>query len=361
MRLEAANRTNDKPASLAYAVGDVWELEGQPADDLTPPHVENFVVYNHRLLRKRVDPIPAIERFMPPHTGGIEALYDGLLQSTASGALYVATRTGMPPYSTLFWRPDQPLVKDTSGKRIRYRYPTGNGGFTLTYVGLEPPLETLPAGTLLRVSLAHWWRADDKPEDELRCYVQLSGWYGDVVTLAPALPDAQPDHPIAVAPAAQPTATRAPSAVASEELLATLKRVFGYDAFRPHQEEIIRSSLDGIDTLAILPTGSGKSLCYQLPALLRDGLTVVVSPLIALMQDQVDALWLLGAPAAHLNSTVAYSTYLETVRQLKRGAIKLLYLAPETLLRPGNACHAGRVQRHLPDDRRGALYFTMGA
>ena len=92
--------------------------------------------------------------------------------------------------------------------------------------------------------------------------------------------------------------------------------------------------LAGRDTLAIMPTGGGKSLCYQLPALLFDGLTVVVSPLISLMQDQVDALRELGVPAAFLNSTVDYHTYVETAAAVREGRIKLLYLAPETLLRP---------------------------
>jgi ATP-dependent DNA helicase RecQ len=83
-----------------------------------------------------------------------------------------------------------------------------------------------------------------------------------------------------------------------------LKEVFGYDTFRPHQREIAESFLAGRDTLAILPTGAGKSLCYQLPAIVRDGLTVVVSPLIALMKDQVDQLTASGVAATFLNSSL---------------------------------------------------------
>ena len=88
------------------------------------------------------------------------------------------------------------------------------------------------------------------------------------------------------------------------ELLHTLKTTFGYDAFRPLQREIIETSLAGRDVFALLPTGGGKSLCFQLPALHRTGLTVVVSPLIALMKDQVDQLQAAGVSATYLNSTL---------------------------------------------------------
>src|SRR5512138_3645918 len=94
-------------------------------------------------------------------------------------------------------------------------------------------------------------------------------------------------------------------ATAESNLLDALKRYFGFDSFRPLQEQIIRDSLSGRDTFALLPTGGGKSLCFQLPALLRSGLTVVVSPLIALMKDQVDAAQENGIAAAFLNSTLS--------------------------------------------------------
>lgn len=113
-----------------------------------------------------------------------------------------------------------------------------------------------------------------------------------------------------------------------------LSQVFGYETFRPLQEEIITNILAQRDTLVIMPTGGGKSLCYQLPALLFDGLTLVVSPLIALMQDQVAALQSAGVAAAFLNSTLAAVDYHATLQAAKQGQLKLLYMAPETLLRP---------------------------
>lgn len=113
-----------------------------------------------------------------------------------------------------------------------------------------------------------------------------------------------------------------------------LKNVFGYDSFRPHQPEIIDNILNRRDTLVIMPTGGGKSLCFQLPALLFDGLTVVVSPLISLMKDQVDTLRELGVAAAFLNSSLSYTEDVSIRQHVRQGRIKLLYLAPETLLRP---------------------------
>lgn len=111
-----------------------------------------------------------------------------------------------------------------------------------------------------------------------------------------------------------------------------LKNTYGYSDFRLNQKDIIGSLLQGHDVLALMPTGGGKSLCYQIPALAREGVGIVVSPLIALMQDQVDALLQLGIRAAFLNSTQNYGTVLQVERELLDGEIDLLYVAPERLL-----------------------------
>jgi ATP-dependent DNA helicase RecQ len=117
-------------------------------------------------------------------------------------------------------------------------------------------------------------------------------------------------------------------------LVALLREHFGFDQFRPLQKEIIRSVLDGKDTFALLPTGGGKSLCYQLPALTDKGLTLVVSPLIALMKDQVDGLNAAGIPATFLNSSLSRPESAERIRGLWNGVYKLLYVAPERLMMP---------------------------
>lgn len=120
-------------------------------------------------------------------------------------------------------------------------------------------------------------------------------------------------------------------------MLEILKSYFGYDAFRPLQQEIISHCVAGKDALVLMPTGGGKSLCYQIPALLLHGTTIVVSPLIALMKDQVDALRANGVPAAYLNSALSPSEAHEVERRVLLGEIKLLYLAPERLTMPSTA------------------------
>ncbi|MFZ9914527.1 MAG: DNA helicase RecQ [Phycisphaerales bacterium] len=132
---------------------------------------------------------------------------------------------------------------------------------------------------------------------------------------------------------AMPPAADVP-ADAAAALPALLKRYFGYDAFRPLQREIMEQALAGRDTLAILPTGAGKSLCYQLPALAREGLTVVVSPLIALMKDQVDQLQAAGVAATALNSSLDASEARGRHAELWSGRTKILFVAPERLVAP---------------------------
>lgn len=117
-----------------------------------------------------------------------------------------------------------------------------------------------------------------------------------------------------------------------KEAKKTLKETFGYDTFRPLQEEVISQALKKKDALVIMPTGGGKSLCYQIPALIFDGLTIVVSPLISLMKDQVEQLREYGVTAVHLNSSLSPEAYGYNRRQVLNGKAKMLYIAPETLL-----------------------------
>ncbi|GAB3521207.1 DNA helicase RecQ [Phytohabitans suffuscus] len=142
----------------------------------------------------------------------------------------------------------------------------------------------------------------------------------------------------------------APAVDLETEALRVLRRVFGYDSFRGDQREIIEHVSGGGDALVLMPTGGGKSLCYQIPALVRDGTAVVISPLIALMQDQVDALRALGTRADFLNSTLDFDTRRAVEATFLAGDLDLLYLAPEALGTPG-------VQRLL--DRGNIALFAI--
>jgi ATP-dependent DNA helicase RecQ len=111
----------------------------------------------------------------------------------------------------------------------------------------------------------------------------------------------------------------------------TLKQYFGYDTFRPLQQEIIERVIEKKDCVVLMPTGGGKSLCFQLPALLQPGITIVVSPLISLMKDQVDALQAIGVNAAMINSSMTAGEILQVIEKIKNGQMKILYVAPERL------------------------------
>ena len=110
-----------------------------------------------------------------------------------------------------------------------------------------------------------------------------------------------------------------------------LKTRYGYDQFRFRQAEIVQNLIDGNDSLVLMPTGGGKSVCYQIPALVRDGVGIVISPLIALMQDQVNALKTMGIRASFLNSTQSFETRQQVEAQLLNNDLDLLYVSPERL------------------------------
>ncbi len=137
-----------------------------------------------------------------------------------------------------------------------------------------------------------------------------------------------------------------------DEARAALRQTFGYDDFRPGQSEVIGAVLDGDDVFAVMPTGSGKSMTYQLPALVDGGLTLIVSPLIALMHDQVQQMRAFGVEAATLNSTIAEPAARETWRKIRTGDLRLLFVSPERLLMDGcmeALCGAG-VRRLAVDE-----------
>ncbi len=329
VRLIAANAATNERAGMEYEIGEVWEIETAPVPEIVPPHVEDVLVLSAVRLRLSDKVEQTIRRFMPPVFGGPDQLFQGLVQATTAGALFVTERTGFPERSTMFWEPDQPLELDGTGKRIRYRYPTSAGGMTLAFVGFQEPVAEIPPRTLLRVSLAHQWRPKERPDEELRCYLQISGWF----QARERARSCGTTTPTAAVPGVTAPLTSA-LADPMSRALQVLRQTFGYSEFFPVQADVIRRILQGQDTLVVMPTGGGKSLCYQLPALILEGLTVVVSPLIALMQDQVRQLQELGIPAACLNHMVPLNDWTAITKSIRQGLTQLLYVAPETLLRP---------------------------
>lgn len=134
--------------------------------------------------------------------------------------------------------------------------------------------------------------------------------------------------------------------------LSVLKDYFGHDSFRDGQEQIVDALLDGRDALCIMPTGAGKSMCYQIPALLFDGVTIVVSPLISLMKDQVGSLVQSGVPAAYINSSLSYPQFLRVLSNVEHGKYKIIYVAPERLLTDGflGACKKIKISMVAVDE-----------
>ncbi len=141
---------------------------------------------------------------------------------------------------------------------------------------------------------------------------------------------------------------------------AALKTIFGYDDFRIGQEEVLSAVLAGEDVLAVMPTGSGKSMCYQLPAILQGGLTLVVSPLIALMRDQVQQMTAVGIAAATLNSTNDEAEARAVFDLIRADELRLLFVSPERLVGSGADGSAGPRRGDAACDRRGALRLAMG-
>lgn len=353
LRWDIANSPDQEDSVPSYEIGDVWRIHDYYVpNEIVAPHTEDIVVLQKERLRKSDKLVEAIEKLMPPVQGGIEQLYAGAVRVVENGILYIG-RDQIPEQSTLFWRPDRPLTLRGSTTKFRYVYASDQGEFHLTYKGLKPAAAILPANTLVRVSLARWWKPEDTINREERCHLQVSGWFDE--SSANELPldsSPPPEHypeeypneysgnytdnysesPVAVATPTRkaPPSTRVP---VTTDLPQLLHQYFGFREFRPYQQPIIESVLARRDTLVIMSTGAGKSLCYQLPALVFNGLTVVISPLISLMQDQVAHLTQFGIEAAALNSQLSEDERYDVLRKARTGQLRLLYLSPEMLVR----------------------------
>ena len=324
VRLIPFNADPHDGANREYEVGDIWEITAEPEISLTPPHNENIVVHQKQCLHTTKDTkdlVSAIELLMPPKTGDPRELYEGLLKTTGSGSLYVPAgddvfRLTAPRFGDRIDRLSEIQKESGYGTAI---LPKPGAGRSPSWVFKNPLRQFL----LVRSCVYHWHIGGDRKISPMQKNDTTRNSLGGFSkrknrrTLKP-LDDEQPS----------------PLSPSLQNSLEILQNVFGHKAFRPFQKDIIDHILTGQDALIVLPTGGGKSLCYQLPALMFEGVTVVVSPLISLMQDQVMQLQNRGIRAAFLNSTLSYSEQQTIMQRVKQGEIKLLYLAPETLVRP---------------------------
>ncbi len=176
LRLLQPNAYN-QPLDTPFDIGEIWEIQGRRRDDCIPPHVEDFLVTGMDLLGRE----PNLARFLAPRVrpwrGGAKVLFGGAIRFTSNHSGYICRQAQIPPCSTGFWIPDRKLTLDPRSEKATYHYARHHWICRLPYVGTDPAQDRIPAGTLLRVSLARWWRPEDAPEMEERCYLQLSGWY----------------------------------------------------------------------------------------------------------------------------------------------------------------------------------------
>jgi hypothetical protein len=172
LRLLQANGSN-QPANCPYQIGQYWDMTYVPRQNLTPPHVEDVLVNSIDNCRTVQDFKQFLLTYAPFYQGPVHGLFQGRINFTNAGGGYISHQNGLPTNSVGFWATPTDLQLSTNNGKPRYVTPFGFQSFP--YVGYEPPIQTIARGTLVRVSLARWWAPAE--DAEMRCYVQLSGWY----------------------------------------------------------------------------------------------------------------------------------------------------------------------------------------
>lgn len=167
---------NFQLCTTEFEIGQIWDIDYTRRNQVRPPHIEDVIVNKKLLVKSGID-INAfiIQSSVAVWRGSPDSLFYGCNGTTANGSLYVSERTGIPPHSTGFWIPSEDLIYNLRSRAYEYSPMLYQ---RLKYAGLQPPVEVIPKGTIVRVSLARWWKPSDAdPDFEERCYVQLSGWY----------------------------------------------------------------------------------------------------------------------------------------------------------------------------------------
>ncbi|MFL5735175.1 MAG: dual OB domain-containing protein [Chloroflexia bacterium] len=166
-----------QPADTPYDVGQIWDLDVEPCPHVTPPHVEDMRVLTRCLVGHVPNMRLLLQRRVQPWRGAPNQTFENLVRPTGNGSGYVNEIMGVPSMSTGFWLPDRSLSHELHEDKHYYRYPRDTGVRLLPYVGFAPPIDLIPAGSLVRLSLARWRRPDRAVDVEYRCFLQLSGWY----------------------------------------------------------------------------------------------------------------------------------------------------------------------------------------
>lgn len=173
VRLVKANGQWD--TSSEFDIGDIWDIEFDKIGELTPPHTEDITIKKRRYVGSQQGLAAHLLSQIEPWKGGIEQVFEGLLGFTGNNNGYISHAKGVPGYSTWFWVPDKDLTLRDDGKH--YDYPGAYFTRGMAYVGEPTALPVISAGTLVRLSLARWWKPQDVDDLEERCYLQLSGWF----------------------------------------------------------------------------------------------------------------------------------------------------------------------------------------
>lgn len=177
---------HNQPIGTPLNVGDIYTITFKDRNNLTPPHLEDILILSQVYKTKFENQDTLVGHILgklraPIWVGSSEKLFDEMLQWTDSGSGYISEKNGIPDRSTGFWIANADLIRHDYKEKVRYNYPPVQWR-SLSFVGLQTPVDRIQAGTLLRVSLARWWSPDE--ETEKRCYLQLSGWYESPIAKA---------------------------------------------------------------------------------------------------------------------------------------------------------------------------------
>lgn len=174
---------NNQPIDCDFEIGEIWDVDYNERYNLTAPHTEDILITSKSYTQQRANRENLsewIQNNFPNKIwrGNPDTLFEGMIRFTSSGSGYINHQHGVPDFSVGFWISDRNLTRRDYQGKVRYSYPSTGNWRSITYVGKDEPIETIPAGILMRVSLARWWSPDDSDLEE-RCYLQLSGWYLD--------------------------------------------------------------------------------------------------------------------------------------------------------------------------------------